>query len=683
MKSYRVLFFWCLAIAVLWPGVSHLQAAPLTWVPGVMLNEPRSSAATVVAWNGSILIFGGNPLGSVDTLVYGGNNAQAITSTRIGPGAVALNNGMYFVYGGHRTNTTSGVLSSTLSYNPVSSGTDDPNVFSVASMTTARYYMAYALDASGYAYAIGGLGNNNAVLSSVERYDSVSNSWKTVAALPAARYLFNAIFDGTNIIYTFGGRTNATTGAETTTVLSYDVGGNTWTTLAPMPVATAGSAAIKGADGKFYIIGGTAGGVVTNLVQVYDPGANAWSLSTPLPAGVTVAGGQSDTTGHLVVMGGADTDGNDLVTTWVSQQLNQPDAAPVFTTTTLPTALYATPYTSSIVATGNPQPTYQLLTGPTSMTIDPYSGQLSWSPGPDQMGSNTVTVQASNFAGTTNKTYYINAVGPTPDIPANVVITNIGETSVTMMWDPVTPVVGDVTYTLYVRTVQYAGKGTTRAVYTAFASGITSTSVVISGLAAGSSHVYSVAAVAAGSQSGRSPDIGFTTLSPQPPTNLHITALTSTSVTLEWDAPTGPVPAATYEIWGWINNGVNSTVYATGVTDTTYTVTGLIPGSLHEWGVRDHDALGYVSAFDYGPTALNPVPTPAVLSADTLPTAEGFTFTVQGNAVETTFIQATTNPYDGSTWETIATNPPTSATFIFTDTNANQYPNRFYRVVSP
>jgi len=683
MKSYRVSFFWCLAIAAFLPGVSYLKAAPLTWVPGVELNEPRSSAATVISPGGSLFIFGGAPLGSVDTLVYGGNNAQAIPSTRVGPGAVALPNGFYFIFGGHRANTTSGVLNSTLSYNPVPPTVDDPNIVSVAAMTTARYNMAYTLDASSYAYAIGGVGNNNGVLSSVERYDSISNSWKAVAAMPGPRYLFNAIFDGTNYIFTFGGRTNVTSGTETTTVLRYDVNGNTWSTLSPMPVATAGSAAIAGADGKFYIIGGTAGGVVTNLVQVYDPVANSWALSTPLPVGVTVAGGQSDTAGHLVVMGGADADGNDLTTTWVSQQLNQPDAAPVFTTTTLPTALYATPYTSSIVASGNPQPMYQLLTGPTGLAIDPYSGQLSWSPGADQMGSNTVTVQASNFAGTTNKTFYINAVGPTPDTPAEVVITNIGETAVTMMWDPVTPVVGSVTYTLYVRTVQYAGKGTTRAVYTAFASGITSTSVIISGLAAGSSHVYSVAAVAAGSQSGRSADIGFTTLSPQPPTNLHVEALTSTSVTLAWDAPTGPIPAATYEIWGWINNGVNSTIYATNVTDTTYTITGLIPGSVHEWGVRDHDALGYVSGFDYGPTVQNPVPAAAVLAADQAPQVGGFQFAVQGNAAQTTYIQATTTPGDPTSWMTIATNPPTSATFIFTDTNSSQYPNRFYRVISP
>jgi hypothetical protein len=32
---------------------------------------------------------------------------------------------------------------------------------------------------------------------------------------------------------------------------------------------------------------------------------------------------------------------------------------------------------------------------------------------------------------------------------------------------------------------------------------------------------------------------------------------------------------------------------------------------------------------------------------------------------------------------TIATNPFTSATLTFTDTNASQFPMRFYRVLSP
>jgi len=61
----------------------------------------------------------------------------------------------------------------------------------------------------------------------------------------------------------------------------------------------------------------------------------------------------------------------------------------------------------------------------------------------------------------------------------------------------------------------------------------------------------------------------------------------------------------------------------------------------------------------------------------------GFQFTVQTSAVQTTWIQATTNLGDLSAWTTIATNPPTSSTYIFTDTNASLFPTRYYRVVSP
>jgi len=68
----------CLAgIAPLFVGAG-LCAAPLTWFPGTALNEPRSSAATVVSPNGRILFFGGSPVGSTDVLVYGGNNDDRI-----------------------------------------------------------------------------------------------------------------------------------------------------------------------------------------------------------------------------------------------------------------------------------------------------------------------------------------------------------------------------------------------------------------------------------------------------------------------------------------------------------------------------------------------------------------------------------------------------------------------------
>ena len=103
---------------------------------------------------------------------------------------------------------------------------------------------------------------------------------------------------------------------------------------------------------------------------------------------------------------------------------------------------------------------------------------------------------------------------------------------------------------------------------------------------------------------------------------------------------------------------------------------------MHEWGIRSIDTAGNVSGFDYGPTIYNPSPAPAVVSAGGVPGPGGFQFMVQASAVQTTLIQATTTIGDPSSWVTIATNPPGSA-FTFTDTNSSQYPNRYYRVVSP
>ena len=165
-----------------------------------------------------------------------------------------------------------------------------------------------------------------------------------------------------------------------------------------------------------------------------------------------------------------------------------------------------------------------------------------------------------------------------------------------------------------------------------------------------------------------------------------MTGLTSTTATLAWDPSAGPVPIASYEVWGWINGGITSAIYGTNITDTTFTITGLIPGSVHEWGVRAYDSGGYASAFDYGPTVMNPVPVPASISAGAiLPGNTGFQFNVSegGSVLQTVLIQATANPTDPNSWQQIGSLLPTTNPFTFTDLDAPQYPARFYRVVAP
>ena len=143
-----------------------------------------------------------------------------------------------------------------------------------------------------------------------------------------------------------------------------------------MPVATAGSAAALGTDGKIYVVGGVSGGVTTNIVQVYNPAANSWTISTPLPEGLNASVMGVDSLGRLIVMGGMDTNGNDVGDVWRSQQLNAPDSAPVLTQVPGTNGVYNSIYTSAIAATGSPQPVYVLVSGPAGMAVDYFSGQI-------------------------------------------------------------------------------------------------------------------------------------------------------------------------------------------------------------------------------------------------------------------------------------------------------------------
>ena len=63
-----------------------------------------------------------------------------------------------------------------------------------------------------------------------------------------------------------------------------------------------------------------------------------------------------DSLGRLIVMGGTDTNGNDVGDVWRSQQLGAPDSPPVFTQFPATNGIYQSPYSSTIAATGNPQP---------------------------------------------------------------------------------------------------------------------------------------------------------------------------------------------------------------------------------------------------------------------------------------------------------------------------------------
>jgi hypothetical protein len=553
-------------------------------------------------------------------------------------------------------------------------------------MSVARSQLGYAPDRNGYAYAIGGLDDSGSPLASAERYNPDTDTWAPIASLPTALYDFPAVFNRTNYIYIFGGRTDTASGMEIATVLRYSVSANTWAAMAPLPIAVAGSTAALGSDGRIYVAGGTSGGVATSAVQVYNPAANTWTISTPLPEALSGLAMGVDSLGRLIVMGGRDANGNDVGDVWRSQQLNVPDGPPGFTQYPATNGVYQAQYVSSINATGSPPPTYSLVSGPAGMQVDVYSGAITWTPqGLDQIGVIPVTIQAANYAGVTNWSFTITVPNPPPATLTNLTVVSVTESSVTLAWAPEDPAAGPVTYSVWLRHVLHDPKGSGATIwYTQIGSTTSAPTTTITGLAAGLSQAYYIVATGAG---GASPYAGITaaTLPAPTPTNLRVTGLTSTTISLAWDAPVGGIPVASYEVLGWFNGiAAQYPLAYPNISGTTVTLTGLAPGAAMLWGVSVRDTAGNVSAYVYLPSlVVNPVPTPAALSAATSTGTGGFQFAVQAGAIRTTLIQATTNPGDPASWQTIATNPPTAGTFNFTDTTASRFPMRFYRVISP
>nr|4U3H_A Chain A, FN3con [synthetic construct] len=77
--------------------------------------------------------------------------------------------------------------------------------------------------------------------------------------------------------------------------------------------------------------------------------------------------------------------------------------------------------------------------------------------------------------------------------------------------------------------------------------------------------------------------------SPSPPGNLRVTDVTSTSVTLSWEPPPGPITG--YRVEYREAGGEWKEVTVPG-SETSYTVTGLKPGTEYEFRVRAVNGAG-------------------------------------------------------------------------------------------
>ncbi|HST03873.1 MAG TPA: S-layer homology domain-containing protein [Chloroflexia bacterium] len=156
-----------------------------------------------------------------------------------------------------------------------------------------------------YLYILGGefFNGSYAVTSTVQRYDSSSNTWVFLASLPTP-YNNNEACAMNGKIYVPGGYTGS---LITNINYIYNIATNTWTTGAPVPSAPGNlwsTVACNAATNKVYVIGGFDGAAGTTNNFIYDASANTWSSGAAFPV-PTYGSDGGLINGHIYVAGGA------------------------------------------------------------------------------------------------------------------------------------------------------------------------------------------------------------------------------------------------------------------------------------------------------------------------------------------------------------------------------------------
>jgi hypothetical protein len=225
------------AIHAMEPLEARRLLSASAWLSGSSLPAGRGDAGALLSNTGGIYIFGGTVGTTASNTVLEldpNNNFAATSKTSMGSartGFGVAQTGFYaLLFGGASPTNPTG---SATEYTVITNDGEGP--VSVPSMSVPRSYFASATDTSGNVYAIGGISSSNHTVATAEVYNPVSNSWSAIAPLPVALSGASAASDGAGHIFVFGGKTAA--GAPVSTVYRYTITTNAWDVRAAMPVS--------------------------------------------------------------------------------------------------------------------------------------------------------------------------------------------------------------------------------------------------------------------------------------------------------------------------------------------------------------------------------------------------------------------------------------------------------------
>ena len=173
-------------------------------------------------------------------------------------------------------------------------------------MPTARTLLSTSV-VDGKIYAIGGVpgGALTTPTSVVEVYDPVTDAWAAKVSMPTPRAaLSTGVVNGK--IYAIGGYDDPVHPDNVlSTVEEYDPVTDTWTPRENMPTARSRLVALV-VNEKIYAIGGSAGRLddVVSTVEVYNPATDTWTEKAPMPTARTYFSAGA-VNGIIYALGGA------------------------------------------------------------------------------------------------------------------------------------------------------------------------------------------------------------------------------------------------------------------------------------------------------------------------------------------------------------------------------------------
>ncbi|MEX2177751.1 MAG: kelch repeat-containing protein [Gemmatimonadaceae bacterium] len=252
---------------------------------------PRSDTPVSLGrWTGASVISAWTPM------------ATTLEAPRFLPGVVTADDGRIFVFGGQISSIGFGTQPSVEVYD---AATDTWSF--VAPMPIGRANHVAALGSDGRIYNIAGFTGAPGVTAtgSVHAYDPATDTWASAAPIPGnsrQNLAGTAGLDGR--IYIAGG---ATVGVRLTEAAVYDPSTNTWTVIAPMPLERSSFAMATGPSGRIYAIGGAINPgpfTATAAVHAYDPTTDTWSAVASLPGTRGFHSATRGADGRIYVMGG-------------------------------------------------------------------------------------------------------------------------------------------------------------------------------------------------------------------------------------------------------------------------------------------------------------------------------------------------------------------------------------------